>query len=206
NLPIRRGEINMDQQKYAVLAIASRLLSYPSDDPDEAAAIKACIQEDIESSALKWRLSIACSSLLELSEQERKETYVSTFDLKAKLGLYLTAHEFGDSNKRGTAIIQLQNTIRQAGFVSADEELADYIPMLLEFLVVSPENDKLLRRLAVAFSRMRNSISGENPYAAILFVLMEFVFPEPTAEEIKKMEFEREEADLENMPYPIMYQ
>src|SRR5699024_12643596 len=103
----------------------------------------------------------------------------------------------------------LQNTIRQAGFVSADEELADYIPMLLEFLVVSPEspeNDKLLRRLAVAFSRMRNSISGENPYAAILFVLMEYVFPGPTRSEERRMEFEREEADLENMPYPIMYE
>src|SRR5699024_6322443 len=104
---------------------------------------------------------------------------------------------------------QLQNTIRQAGFTSAEAELADYIPVLLEFLVVSPErpeNDKLLRRLSVAFSRMRNSISGDNPYAAILSVMMQVVFPEPTAEEIKKMEFEREEADLENMPYPIMYQ
>lgn len=200
----------MEHQECAVLAIASRLLSYPEKNiQEEQSLIEEGIKENIYNSALRLKLMIASSSILDLSEQERKETYVWTFDLKSKLGLYLTAHEFGDSNKRGAALIQLQKTISKAGFERVEGELADYIPMLLEYVAISTEdmdNDRLVRRLAVAISRMRNSIAGDNPYAVILYVLMEFVFPEPTAAEIDKLEFEREEADLENMPYPIMYQ
>lgn len=200
----------MDEQKRAVLAIASRLLSYPSGNAkEEQMVINECIKENIHSNALKLKLATGCSAILDLSDQERKETYVATFDLKSKLGMYLTAHEFGDSNKRGGALIQMQKIISKAGFERIDDELADYIPMLFELLVASPdipENERLIRRLAVAIQRMRDSISGDNPYAVILFVLMEFVFPEPTKEEIDRLEFEREEADLEEMPYPIMYQ
>ena len=198
----------MEQQERIVLAIASRLLSYPTEYVHkEQSVIEECIKDDIYSNALKLKLMIASSSILDLSPQERKETYVSTFDLKSKLGLYLTAHEFGDSNKRGAALIQLQKQISKDGFERMEGELADYIPMLLEYVAISNENnDRLIRRLAVAISGMRSSIAGDNPYAVILYVLMEFVFPEPTAEEMEKLEFEREEADLENMPYPIMYQ
>lgn len=200
----------MDEQKRAVLAIASRLLSYPTGDTkEEQMAINECIKENIHSNALKLKLFAGCSAILDLSDQEREETYVATFDLKSKLGLYLTAHEFGDSNKRGGALIQMQKIISKAGFERIDDELADYIPMLFELLVASPDNpdnERLMRRLAVAIQRMKNSIAGDNPYAVLLFVLMEFVFSEPTKEEIEKLEFEREEADLEEMPYPIMYQ
>jgi len=209
-LPIRMaGEDNMDDQERAVLAIASRLLSYPSNTGEELAAIHECIEENVTSTALRIKLHAASSAIYDLSEQERKETYVSTFDLRSKLGLYLTGHEFGDSNKRGAAIIQLQKIISDAGFDRVDDELADYIPMLFEFLVVHPDDDNntwLRRRLAVAIQRMKDFIYGDNPYAPILYVLMEFVFDEPTKEEIKKLEFEREDADLENLPYPMLYQ
>lgn len=40
---------------------------------------------------------------------ELQEHYVETFDYKDKTGLYLTAHELGDSRKRGAALIKLQN-------------------------------------------------------------------------------------------------
>ncbi|HLQ71181.1 MAG TPA: nitrate reductase molybdenum cofactor assembly chaperone, partial [Bacillota bacterium] len=84
-----------------------------------------------------------------------------------------------------------------------------YIPMLFEYLAVSPDDentDRLIRRLAVAVQRMKDHISGDNPYAIILYVLMEFIFDEPTKEEIEKLEFDREEADLEDLPYPMLYQ
>jgi nitrate reductase delta subunit len=35
---------------------------------------------------------------------------------------------------------------------------------------------------------------------------MKHVFPTPTKEEIEQLELGREEADLEELPYPIMYQ
>lgn len=199
----------MNDQQRACLLIASRLLSYPANTEEEQADIHECIEESIDSNALKMRLYAASSSIFDLDELERQEIYVSTFDLRSKLGLYLTGHEFGDSNKRGAAIIQLQNTISKAGLDRVDDELADFIPMLFEFLVVTPENEnniRLVRRLAVAIQRMKDNISGDNPYAIILYVLMEFIFDEPTKEEIEKLKFDREEADLEDLPYPMLYQ
>lgn len=199
----------MNDQQRACLLIASRLLSYPANTDEERVDIHECIEENIDSNALKMRLYAASSSVFDLDELERQEVYVSTFDLRSKLGLYLTGHEFGDSNKRGAAIIQMQNIISKAGFDRVDDELADYIPMLFEFLVVTPEDKnsmRLVQRLAVAVQRMKDNISGDNPYAIILYVLMEFIFDEPTKEEIEKLEFDREEADLEDLPYPMLYQ
>lgn len=199
----------MDNQQRACLAIASRLLSYPSNTEEELAAISECIEENVSSAALRIKLHAATSAIYDLGEFERKEIFVSTFDLRSKLGLYLTGHEYGDSNKRGAAIIQLQKIISGAGFERVDDELADYIPMLFEFLVVHPEDENslwLMRRLAVAIKRMKESIAGDNPFAVILYVLMEFIFDEPTKDEIKRLEFEREDADLENLPYPMLYQ
>lgn len=199
----------MEQQERALLAIASRLLSYPDEAfMHEQKDIKECIEENIESFELLRALEKTFVPLNSLTLQEIRELYVATFDLKSKLGLYLTAHELGDSSKRGAGLIKLQKIVNEAGFEREEGELADYIPMLLEFLAVAPEDprhERLQRRLAVAVQRMVNNIAEDNPYAAVLLLLMEHVFPVPTKEEVEKLEFEREDADLEELPYPIMY-
>ncbi|HLR67474.1 nitrate reductase molybdenum cofactor assembly chaperone [Virgibacillus alimentarius] len=200
----------MEEQERTLLVIVSHLLSYPQDSyMNERSDLMDLIIENIDSEVIIEELHQVFDLLNRLSLQEMRETYVSTFDLKSKLGLYLTAHELGDSRKRGAALIKLQKMINQAGFERMDGELADYMPMLFEFLAVSPENshhERLQRRLAVAVQRMLNNIPDGNPYTPILTILMRYVFPAPTDEEIEKLEFEREEADLEELPYPIMYE
>lgn len=199
----------MEHQDQTLLAIASRLLAYPDDHfIDEQIAIKDAINENIASAELCKELHSALKVFHRLTPEDLKKLYVATFDLKTRHGLYLTAHELGDSSKRGAAIIKLQNIISDADFERVDDELADYIPMLFEFLAAAPdseENDRLMRRLAVAIKRIQTSMPPDNPYFNILYILMEYVFPEPTKKEIKRLEFEREDADLEELPYPIMY-
>ncbi|WP_164668825.1 nitrate reductase molybdenum cofactor assembly chaperone [Virgibacillus doumboii] len=199
----------MEEQERTLLAIASRLLAYPDDNfIDEQLDIIDSINDNISSAELRKELENALKAFHRLTPEELKKLYVATFDLKAKHGLYLTAHELGDSSKRGAAIIRLQNIINDAGFERVDDELADYIPMLFEFLAAAPdtqETDRLVRRLAVAVKRIQTSMPLDNPYFNILYVLTEYVFPQPTKAEIKKLEFEREDADLEELPYPIMY-
>ncbi|WP_174613526.1 nitrate reductase molybdenum cofactor assembly chaperone [Virgibacillus ihumii] len=199
----------MNDQDRTLLIIGSRLLAYPDENfIKEQIDIQDCVQDNITSEELKKELNKTLKALHSLSPEELKQTYVATFDLKAKHGLYLTAHEFGDSSKRGAGLIKLQNIISNAGFERVDEELADYLPMLFEFLAVAPdnqENERLLRRLAAALKRILSSMPLDSPYYDILHILAVYVFPEPTKEEIDKLEFEREEADLEELPYPIMY-
>ncbi|APC48504.1 nitrate reductase molybdenum cofactor assembly chaperone [Virgibacillus halodenitrificans] len=199
----------MGPQERAILIIASRVLSYPDADLFEAKEdINACMSEEIPSVAARNRLQVAINPLFNFKPEELQQLYVSIFDLKAKFGLYLSAHELGDSPKRGAALIKLQKLINVAGYDRTDNELADYIPMLLEFLAVSPETEnsaRLVKRLSVALQRIKEHLPENNPYYGIFSVLMDFVFPQPTREDIKKLEFEREEADLEELPYPIMY-
>src|SRR5690625_4443961 len=200
----------MNEQNRTILIIASRLLNYPTDSSDEKQNIYECIEEDITNKTLKEELTHACDELFKLSPLEREELYVFTFDLKSKQCLYLTAHELGDSTKRGAALIKLQKIVNQAGFEREVGELADYIPMLFEFLAVvpgvTPDIERLSQRLGVAIYRILENIDKENPYTAILTLLMDYIFPVPTQEQIEKLEFDREEADLEELPYPIMYQ
>ncbi|QKY69150.1 nitrate reductase molybdenum cofactor assembly chaperone [Lentibacillus sp. CBA3610] len=199
----------MDSQERTLLVIGSRLLAYPEDDfRGDLRDINDSIEDNMTTSRLRDRLKSIVSIFNLFSLQDLREMYVSTFDLRAKNGLYLTAHELGDSSKRGAALIRLQNIIKQAGYERIDDDLADYIPMLFEFLAVAPEsqdNERLIKRLAVAVQRIMKNLPDENPYYNLLQLLMEVVFPEPTKKEIAKLEFEREEADLEELPFPIMY-
>ncbi|MUV36736.1 putative nitrate reductase molybdenum cofactor assembly chaperone NarJ [Lentibacillus sp. JNUCC-1] len=192
-----------------ILLIASRILSYPEAIDEMVETISESIDEQIDDPELKKELTRATQPLFVLPARDLRELYVNTFDLKSKLGLYLTAHEFGDSPKRGAALIKLQKIVNQTGFEREGEELADYIPMLLELLAVAPElreDTRLYRRLAVAMQFMIDNIAMENPYGEILRVLTRHIFPEPTEEDIKEIEFNREEADLEELPFPMMYQ
>ncbi|WP_010530757.1 nitrate reductase molybdenum cofactor assembly chaperone [Lentibacillus jeotgali] len=199
----------MDNRERTLLVIGSRLLAYPVDDfRSELNDIYDCIDETIASTDLHNRLKNIVTTFNLFTLEDLRKLYVSTFDLRAKNGLYLTAHELGDSSKRGAALIRLQKIINQAGYERSDKDLADYIPMLFEFLAVAPEsqdNERLVRRLAVAVQRIMNNLPDESPYFNFLYFLMEMVLPQPTKQEIKRLEFDREEADLEELPYPIMY-
>ncbi|RKQ30747.1 nitrate reductase molybdenum cofactor assembly chaperone [Oceanobacillus halophilus] len=200
----------MNQEKRVILMMASRLLGYPKENFKSLKAdFDELIEEMIKDKKLKSELKNSYVPLYPLSTTELQELYVETFDLKSKVGLYLTAHELGDSNRRGAALIRLQRVINQLGFERIGEELVDYIPMLLEFLVVTPRTpdvERLERRIAAAISYMVEHIDQGNPYRGILSILVQHVFPTPTTEERKQLEAGREEADLEELPYPILYQ
>ena len=133
---------------------------------------------------------------------------METFDYKDNTNLYLTAHELGDSRKRGAALIELQKQIHEAGYECDTKELADYIPMLLELLAVAPEEEKISNlsgRLAYAMDRILTNLPSSNPYKKAMELVMMFVFEAPELEEIAKLEILREEADLNELPYPLMY-
>lgn len=200
----------MNQDISISLWIASRILGYPDDEfLSSKEKMDELVESEIKSKKLQKAIKESYEPLFHIPVHELRETYVATFDMKSSLGLYLTAHELGDSTKRGAALIKLQKIVNQAGFEREDHELADYMPMLLEFLAIASETEevkRLFRRMAVAFQRMLDKIDQTNPYTFIIQTLMDFVFPQPTRDEVLKLEYDREEADLEELPYPIMYQ
>lgn len=59
--------------------------------------------------------------------------YVATFDLQRRCALYLTYYAYGDTRKRGVALVEIKQAYRRAGFEPADAELPDHLGVLLEF-------------------------------------------------------------------------
>ncbi len=199
----------MINEKKAVLAIMARIMDYPEETFLEArTSIESFIHETIPTKEIKREVLERISPLYTLPIKDLQELYVNTFDHKEKTNLYLTAHELGDSRKRGFALIQLQKLISEEGFEPLGKELADYLPMLLEFLAVTEEDDrfdKLSRRVAYAVNRILNNLPDEHLYKKAIELLMMYVFETPGKEEISNLEMLREQADLDELPYPLMY-
>jgi len=199
----------MSSEKNIILNVMGRLLDYPDNQfLEEQLLIEEAIKENVSSPEIQKEMFARIGPLYDLPLTILQELYVETFDNKVRTNLYLTAHELGDSKKRGAALVQLQKTICEAGFDYNGKELADYIPMLLELLAVAPESraiSKLSQRLALAVHRITENLPNGNPYKEAIQLLMMYVFKAPESEELALLEKMHEEADLEELPYPLMY-
>lgn len=63
--------------------------------------------------------------------------YVETFDLKRKCSLYLTYFAYGDTRKRGVALVQFKQAYQKSDMVVQASELPDYLPVVLEFAAMT---------------------------------------------------------------------
>ena len=64
---------------------------------------------------------------------ELQAEYVQTFDLRRKCSLYLTYYAYGDTRKRGVALVEFKQAYRNAGLDLTDDELPDHLGVVLEF-------------------------------------------------------------------------
>lgn len=199
----------MNEEQRLTLAVVSRVAGYPDRTfHEEMSEMILTIQEEPVREETGRRLVVALEELYSIPLRELQEIYVTTFDLKEDTGLYLTAHELGDSRDRGASLILLQHIISDAGYELKDGELADYMPALYELVAVAPENvhvKALQRRLAVATKRIADHFPLKHPFKPFFRILVSDVFGEPSLEDIQRLEHKREKADLKDMPYPILY-
>jgi len=205
----------------AVFLAASRLLSYPDRAawtllPEIAAYLRelpgsgaADDADDTDAAPLlarvAERLRTECGD-----DAERQARYVATFDFHEPASLYLTAHELGDSRRRGQALIELRALLRTAGFEETGDELPDYLPLLLEFLAHAPADTPpdmihtLEQRLASVCARIQEHLDVSIPYRDVFVALLK-TLPEPAEADPEKRFTKREKADTGEMPYPLHY-
>ncbi|MDM5189124.1 nitrate reductase molybdenum cofactor assembly chaperone [Bacillus sp. DX4.1] len=200
----------MTNEASTILVIMSRVFDYPDKTfYDKYSTTEEYLKNQILTLKVRKEILKRLKPLFTMPFKDLQELYVETFDYQEKTSLYLTAHELGDSRKRGAALIKLQKMICEAGYENVGKELADYIPMLLELLAVAPEGENIIRlksRLSYAIYRIINNLPSSNPYHKVMEILMMFVFEVPKLEEITLLENQREEADLDPLPYPMIYQ
>jgi nitrate reductase molybdenum cofactor assembly chaperone NarJ/NarW len=95
--------------------------------------------------------------------------YVETFDLRRRCALYLTYYRYGDTRKRGLAMVAFKAAYRDAGFVPADDELPDYLPMVLDFAALADRGRRLLRSRRGDLELLRRALArAGSPYEDVV--------------------------------------
>lgn len=95
--------------------------------------------------------------------------YVETFDLRRRCALYLTYYRYGDTRKRGMAMVIVKTAYRDAGYVPDEDELPDYLPMVLDFAALCPRGARLLNGYRADLELLhRGLIKAESPYADVV--------------------------------------
>ena len=100
---------------------------------------------------------------------EVAQHYVHTFDLRRRCALYLTYFRYGDTRKRGMAMVEFKTAYRAAGFTPSESELPDYLPMVLEFAALTERGRKLLHGHRADVELLcRGLEKAQSPYADVL--------------------------------------
>ena len=95
--------------------------------------------------------------------------YVETFDLRRRCALYLTYFRYGDTRKRGMSMLAFKTAYRTAGFTPTDDELPDYLPMVLDFAALSPRGTSMLRAHRADLELLHRALhQTDTPYAHVL--------------------------------------
>ena len=95
--------------------------------------------------------------------------YVATFDLRRRCALYLTYYRYGDTRKRGMAMLGFKAEYRAAGYEPAEDELPDYLPLVLDFAALHSRGERLLRAHRADLELLLRALhQAESPYASVI--------------------------------------
>ena len=96
--------------------------------------------------------------------------YVATFDHGKRHSLYLTYFSYGDTRKRGMALLRFKHAYRTAGLELGAGELPDHLAVVLEFAAMEPAAGRRLlieQRAGLELLRLGLREIG-SPWAGVL--------------------------------------
>ncbi|MGV9675806.1 nitrate reductase molybdenum cofactor assembly chaperone [Nocardia sp. NPDC003482] len=173
-----------DRERRLVWRIAALLLDYPGAKTlgllDELSGATAELPEPV-----RRELEPVLTWLRDTTPIAAAQHYVETFDMRRRASLHLTFYAYGDTRKRGMALLRFKQTYRQAGVELGDHELPDHLAVLLEFAAtVDPiGGERLLGEHVPVLELLRLSLSDSgSPYAGILAAVTATLPPITTAD------------------------
>ena len=98
-------------------------------------------------------------------------SYVDTFDHKRRCCLYLTYYAYGDTRKRGMALLRIKQAYRAAGLELRADELPDHLAVVLEFAATGDAEGgrRLLLEHRAGLEVLRLALTDTgSPYADVL--------------------------------------
>lgn len=110
----------------------SLLLGYPDEtlqrNLELLGAVAPTLPPPVGDPLARFLTHVRTRSLFELAAD-----YVATFDHRKRFSPYLTYFAYGDTRKRGVALLRFKQAYQAAGLRLSDEELPDHLSVVLEF-------------------------------------------------------------------------
>lgn len=130
---INIAELTKQQPDFVFYA---RMLDYPDNEllSDE---FLAEFEQDFVGNGNKDDIRDLIIRLREIGLEKLKSNYVRIFELNNRYTLYMTYYKFVDSKNRGQMLAKLKMLYEMFGLEEVGSELADYLPLMLEFLSYS---------------------------------------------------------------------
>ena len=139
-------------------------------------------QETIEASHPAYEdLCAFREIIMNYSLSEIKAIYTDTFDFSKNYPLYMTYNRFDTQKARGQMLAKLKVLYEMFGLKMIDNELSDYLPLMLQFLQVARwENDvraednlKLIIMIIEdgTYEMANHLAKNNNPYAYVIKAL-----------------------------------
>jgi nitrate reductase delta subunit len=153
-----------------VWRVAGLLLDYPAEQTremiDELHAVAVSLAAPVGSGLVSFIDWMRSTPPIELAAH-----YVEIFDLQRRHCLHLTYYAYGDTRKRGMALLRFKHAYRAVGADLGEHELPDHLAVVLEFAAtVDPvAGRRLLVEYRPVVELLRQSLrEAGSPYAAVL--------------------------------------
>jgi nitrate reductase delta subunit len=169
----------MKTQIQPIYRLFAALFTYPS--PNLPAEISECqdrLTTDYPEAAElinQFQTFVDSTSIAHL-----EEIYTSTFDVNPVCYPYPGFHLFGENFNRADFLVKLKQKYQEHGFTAPENELADHLSVMLQFLSTL-EPDAVLAReliedcLVPALEKMNEGFKTDSPYATVVRSLLSFL-------------------------------
>jgi nitrate reductase delta subunit len=121
------------------IKLISCLLHYPDESLLEWLPSLRAVLNEMENVSGRDTYDRIITYFENTSPIQLQERYTDTFDLNPSHCMNLTYHRWGDTGKRGPALVHLEEIYQKAGFQRIGSELPDYLPLVLEFISEQPD-------------------------------------------------------------------
>lgn len=162
----------------SLLKLIGVLLDYPQDDLwQHGDEVLAAVNATGLPAARRAQLANFTQALLETDPLDAQERWLLLFDRGRSMSLLLFEHIHGESRDRGQAMVDLIEAYRKNGYELSAKELPDYLPLLLEYLSLRPQEearDWLQHVSHIIGLLAARAGERESPYALLLEILVEF--------------------------------
>ncbi|MCA2229254.1 nitrate reductase molybdenum cofactor assembly chaperone [Nonomuraea aurantiaca] len=190
--------------------VASVLLGYPDDRLYGARQVLAEAVDALPAGEVRDHLSAFLDHAAGTAQADLAAHYVATFDLKRRCCPYLTYYAYGDTRKRGGALLRFKHALRAAGFEVADGELPDHVAVVCELSARGAvrEARRLLQEHRAGLELLHTALEDErSPYADVVAAVTATLPPAGPREKEAALRLAAEGPPAEEVglePYAVM--